>query len=246
MDQITYQLNTYSLNVNLEGVEGVLSSRLKAFLEELDSFFFKEVLDSWLSNSAVVCCAVSLDSPFHILQIVVSSEDSGFREFSHSLDEVLIAAIQYNDAAWEDTLVFFVLVKSWKFSFWELLFFFLNHLAVFIVLNDFLEEGVLSSSVDTRIAIKDVASVSAVVLAKLELQALLQQVIRHTDLTVFDNDFRPAVLRLFPVFAFCSSLVDFFFHGCFDFFKFGAAVISKFVFARCLLINGGSTEHFVH
>ena len=223
-----------------------MSPCLNAFLEELDTFFFKEILDSWLGNSTIVCCAVSLDSPFHILQIVVSSEDSGFREFSYSLDEVLIATIQNNDAAWEDTLVFFVLVEPWKFSFWKLLFFILNHLAVFVVLNDFLEEGVLSSSVDTRIAIKDVASVSAVVLAQLELEALLQKVVRHTDLTVFDDDFRPAVFRLFPIFPLCSSLVDFFFHGCFDFFNFSAAVICKFVFARCLLINGGSSEHFVH
>jgi len=59
---------------------------------------------------------------------------------------------------------------------------------------------------------------------------------------VLDDHFGPSILGLFQVSA---LLIDLFFHGGFDFFKLGSAVVDEFVFAGGLLVNRSHAENLI-
>ncbi len=103
---------TYSFNVDFKGVESVLCARSDAFLEELDTRLFKEVLNRWLCNLAIVCKSVGLDPSFHVLWVVVCAENLLLRKVSDSFDQVLVAAIENNHTAREDAVIFLMLVEA--------------------------------------------------------------------------------------------------------------------------------------
>ena len=84
---------TYSFDIDFEGIESVLHSRLNVTFEELDALLLEEVLDSWLSNSAIVCDAISFNSTSHVLQVVVGAEDGTLRQISDTVNEVLVTSI---------------------------------------------------------------------------------------------------------------------------------------------------------
>jgi len=91
--------------------------------------------------------------------------------------------------------------------------------------------------------IKNVASVAAVILAKFEFEHLPEKFVWHSDLTVLNHNFRPAVLRLL---LFGPFFVDCLFHLRFYFIDLCTAVVSQFVFARSLLVDGGSAHHLIN
>ena len=63
-----------------------------------------------------------------------------------------------------------MLIEGWLFAFGKLLFFFFDWLAFLIVLNNFFHKRVLGIFVSAWEAIKNVASIATVILAKFELE----------------------------------------------------------------------------
>ena len=77
---------TYSFNVNLEAVKGIISACSNVLFVKFDSLLLEKVLDGGLSNLAVIEGSVLLDPPLHVFHSVVSSEDLILWEFSHPVD----------------------------------------------------------------------------------------------------------------------------------------------------------------
>ena len=71
----------------------------------------------------------------------------------------------------------------------------------------------MSALVDSGEAVKDVTTITAVVLAEFKPENFPEEFIRDGDLTVCDFYFRPAILRFLHV---SSLFCDLFLHGCFD------------------------------
>ena len=128
-----------------------------------------------------------------------------------------------------------MLVEAWLLTFLQLLFFLFDWLASLRVnLDHFLEESVLSALVSPREPISDVATITAVILAKFKLEHRPEEVVRNTNLVVRNLNFRPTFLWLFQ---FAPLLSDFVLHGLLDLLKLRAAIINKLVFTSGLLIN---------
>ena len=118
---------TYAFNVDLEGVESVLSPRVHVLFEELDALHLEEVLHSWLSNLAVVGESVVLNAATHVIFIVVSVVDLVFWQLAHTCDQIIIGSFQDDDATREDSIVldhllpvrlgFFIIARVFFFLF---------------------------------------------------------------------------------------------------------------------------------
>ena len=227
--------STYPLDVDLEALQSVTCTCANALFVKLNTLLLEEVLNGWLGDLAVIADAVRLDPSLHVLEVVVRANDLIFGQLADSCDEIFVAPIKHNDTAWEDVIVLDVLVKAWLLTFLQLLFFLFNWLASLgVQLDHFLEEGVLSALVRPRESIKDVATITAVILAKFKLEYLPKELVRDANLSVRDLNLRPAILWLFQ---FTPLFSDFFLHGCLDLLKFGATIINKLVFTCGLLIN---------
>ena len=216
---------------------------MDAFFVELNTLCLEEILHGGLSHLAVVSEAVCLDATLHLDQVVMSASNLVFGKLTHSLNEVFVSSIKDDNATREDRLVLNVLIKARLLTFWKLFFIFFNRLTIFIELNHFLEECVLCSLIGSGVSVKDVTTVAAVVLAKFQLEQLVKEFVGHSDLMVLDDNLGPAILRFFQV---SSLLIDLFFHGSFDFFKFGSAVINEFIFSSGLLVNCSHAENFIY
>ena len=77
---------TYSFNVNLKAIKGIIEAGANVLLIKFDTLLIEKVLDSRFSNFAIVELSVLFDSPLHIFHGIVSSEDLIFWEFSHPVD----------------------------------------------------------------------------------------------------------------------------------------------------------------
>ena len=77
---------TYSFNVNLEAVEGILGACANVLFVKFDALLLEEVLDGGLSNLAVIELSVVLDPPLHVFHGVVGPEDLILGEFSDTVD----------------------------------------------------------------------------------------------------------------------------------------------------------------
>ena len=234
--------STYPFDVDLKALQSVTCTCANALFVKLNTLLLEEVLDGWLGNLAVIADAVRLDPSLHVFEVVVRANDLIFGQLADSCDEIFIAPIEHNDTAWEDVIVLDVLVEAWLLAFLQLFFLLFHWLASLRVhLDHFLEEGVLSALVRPREPIRDVAAITAVVLAKFKPEHLPEELVRDANLSVRDLNLRPAFLWLFQ---FSPLFSDFFLHGLLDLLKLGAAIIDKLVIRGGLLINFRHSEDF--
>ena len=77
---------TYSFNVNLEAVEGILGACANVLFVKFDSLLLEEVLDGGLSNLAVIDLSVVLDPPLHVFHGVVGPGDLILGQLSDTVD----------------------------------------------------------------------------------------------------------------------------------------------------------------
>ena len=75
-----------------------------------------------------------------------------------------------------------MLVEAWLLAFFQFFFFLLDELTIFIVLRHLLQEDILSTLVRFRESIKDIATVTAIILTELYLELLPKQRIRNTNI----------------------------------------------------------------
>lgn len=155
-------------NVDLEAVEGIARLCADVFLVKLNSLLLEEVLNSRFSNCAVVGDAIVLNPSLHVLNIVVSAKDLILWQLSHSADQILITSIEGNDTAWENVVIFDVVIETWLLTFRQLFFIILDWLTIFIVLDHLLHESVLGALVFTRETIQNVTTVATIVLIQLQ------------------------------------------------------------------------------
>lgn len=222
-EQINYNtgdLGTYSFNVDLESIEGILCASLNVLVVGLYSLLSEEVLDGGVSDLAVVGQTVRFHSASHVLHVVMRAMDLVFRQLLHSLNQIFVFAIKDDDTAREDGIILHMLIEAWLFSFRQFLLLFFLFFPFFPV--GFLEEGSLGTFVFSWVAIQDVASVAAVVRTQFNFEHLAEKVVSYPDLTVANDDFRPAILWLGQV---SSLLFDCFLHLLTDLLHLCPAVV---------------------
>ena len=135
-----------------------------------------------------------------------------------------------------------MVIEARLLALFKLLLFILNRLTVLVVLDHFLEEGILGSLVSPWEAVKDVATITAVILAELELENFPEELVGDTDLLIGDLDLGPAILWLLQI---GSLLRDFLLHCRLDFLKLRTAVVDQLILACGLLIDCSHAEYFI-
>ena len=200
-------------------------------------------MDGWLGYFTVISGTISPNSTLHILNRVVCSDNFFLGELSYACDQIFIFAIKNNYTARENAQIFLVLVKTWLLTFLKFLFLFFLKLTILIILWNLLEESVLRVLVYPRESIQDVASIAAIILVKLKFKHIPEQLVRHSDLRVVDNDVGPTLLRLWQ---FGSLLIDLLFHSGLDLFELSSAVIDQLILTSCFFVNCSHSENLIN
>lgn len=102
-------------------------------------------------------------------------------ELLDSLHQEVILLLKHDHRRWANTFIFDISVKVLFLSFFEWLFFFLYDVSFFVSDLLFLQENVLSIFKRSWEAVKDVASVAAIILVESDLQQLVNEFVRDSD-----------------------------------------------------------------
>ena len=207
----------------------------------------EEVFHSRLGNRRVVSFTIIFESSLHVFDVIVSAEDLTFWELSHARNKIFVLAFEDNNTTREDRVVLDVLVEAGLFTFGKFLLIFFNRFTFFVELLNLLHESVLGALELARETIKNVTTITAVILAQLDLQHFPKEFVGDAKLFEGDLDFGPAILRLF---LFATLLLNEFFLGCFDLFELGDAGFDKLclwiVLTNGFWINLGHAVHFIN